>query len=127
MSKSKKIVSLALLALGLLMVLVGVILICQMGASHTGGNGGLSRASTSIRFNADFYTTSAQATGLAANSVIDIYKLLSFVSGMFFIFVGGMDICLTLLKFDIEDELRQHLPSRKEAPKPEDAVQPPSL
>ena len=57
----------------------------------------MSRASTSIQFGADFYTTSAQATGLAANAVIDLYKLVSMASGIFFLFVGGVEICLTLL------------------------------
>ena len=57
----------------------------------------LTSSSTSIQFGADFYTTSAQATGLAANAVIDLYKLVSMASGIFFLFVGGVEICLTLL------------------------------
>ncbi|MBQ6274181.1 MAG: hypothetical protein IJK63_08155 [Oscillospiraceae bacterium] len=98
LSKEKsKIITLILLALGLVLVVTGLVLMFQSGTSHTGGSGGLSRASTSIQFGADFYTTSAQATGLAANAVIDLYKLVSMASGIFFLFVGGVEICLTLL------------------------------
>ena len=107
MKDKKKIFSLVLLLLGLVMVVSGIALICQMGASHTGHSGGLVRASTSIQFGGDFQTTSAQATGLAANAVIDLYKLLSFVSGMFFIFVGCVDICLILMKTELLEEVQQ--------------------
>ena len=107
MKDKKKIFSLVLLLLGLVMVVSGIVLICQMGASHTGHSGGLVRASTSIQFGGDFQTTSAQATGLAANAVIDVYKLLSFVSGMFFIFVGCVDICLTLMKTELAEDARR--------------------
>ena len=107
MKDKKKIFSLVLLLLGLVMVVSGIVLICQMGASHTGHSGGLVRASTSIQFGGDFQTTSAQATGLAANAVIDIYKLLSFVSGMFFIFVDCVDICLILMKTELLEEVQQ--------------------
>ncbi len=107
MKDKKRICSLVLLFLGLVMVVIGFILICQMGASHTGHGGGLVRASTSIQFGGDFQTTSAQATGLAANAVIDLYKLLSFVSGMFFIFVGCVDICLILMKTELLEEVQQ--------------------
>jgi cytochrome oxidase Cu insertion factor (SCO1/SenC/PrrC family) len=123
MKDKKKIFSLVLLILGLVMVVTGIVLICQMGASHSGHGGGLVRASTSIKFGGDFQTTSAEATGLAANAVIDVYKLLSFVSGMFFIFVGCVDICLTLMKTELFVKVLQQ-PVREQAQPMQTQAQP---
>lgn len=95
--KKKKIMTTIILVLGVAMILAGLAILFQSGADHTGYNGGVVRASTSIEFGADFYTTSAQTTGLAANAVVDLYKLTSIIAGIFFIFVGGIDICVTLL------------------------------
>lgn len=105
--KKKRILTLIILGLGVTMVLAGLVILCQCGVSHTGHSLGLSRASTTIEFGADFYTTSAQATGLAANAVIDLYKLTSVVTGIFLMFVGAMDICVTLLLTDIKELFRK--------------------
>ena len=109
----KKIITIALLALGVALVLAGFIFICQAGTSHTGHSGGVSRASTSIKFGGDFYSTSAQYTGLAANAATDIYKLLSNVAGIFFMFVGAVELCLTLWVTDIKELITF---KKKEAP-----------
>lgn len=101
--KKKKILTIAILALGVVLIVAGLILIGQAGASHTGYYGGVSRASTSIEFGADFYTTSAQYTGLAANAVTDLYTLVSVATGIFFMFVGGTDVCVTLLLTDVKE------------------------
>lgn len=113
--KKKKVITVMILALGLAMVLAGLVILCQSGSSHTGYGGGTSRASTSIMFGADFYTTSAQYTGLAANAVIDLYKLVSIVTGVFFMFVGGMDICLTILLTDIKEVFGTNTPVETES------------
>ena len=66
--------------------------------SHTGANGeGVGRASTSIEFGADFYTSSAQYTGLAANGVVDTYSMVRLGLGCLFIFIGGISCCFILL------------------------------
>lgn len=101
--KKQRIITIAILALGVALIIAGVIFISQAGTSHTGHGGGVSRASTSIQFGGDFYTTSAQYTGLAANTVTDLYELFSVATGIFFMFVGGMDICVTLLLTDIKE------------------------
>lgn len=119
----KKIISLILLALGLIMVVAGIYILAQAGTTHTGTNGGICRASTSIQFGADFYTTSAQATALAANAAIDLYKLVSIVTGFFFIFIGGIDICLTILFADLK-ELSQKPVTTQEATTEEPATVP---
>ena len=105
--KKRKVITVIALVLGVAIALAGLIILSQAGASHTGYNGGLSRASTSIEFGGDFYTTSAQYTGLAANAVSDLYKLVSIATGIFFMFVGGMDICATLLFADIKEVFRK--------------------
>lgn len=79
--------------LGIALIIVGVIFILSEG-NHTGYNGGLSRASTSIEFGADFYTSSAQYTGLAANALVDLYNLVQNAIGIFFVFIGATDWCL---------------------------------
>lgn len=87
-----------LLIVGILMTLAGGYFLMQMGKSHVGANGsGTSRASTSIEFGADFYTTSAQYSGLAANAVIDLYDLTAMGMGAFFIFAGLTEICVSLV------------------------------
>lgn len=101
MSK-KKILSIVILALGVCLIVSGIILLFHNG-DHCGYSGGVSRASTSIEFGADFYTSSAQYTGLAANATVDLYRLLSIVSGIFFIFVGGIDVCITLFFTDVKN------------------------
>lgn len=101
--KKREILALILLALGVAVAVAGLIILCQCGESHTGYSYGMSRASTSIEFGGDFYTTSAQATGLAANAVIDLYKLASIITGIFFMFIGGVDICATLLFADFKE------------------------
>lgn len=95
--KKSTILTLILLGLGIMMIISGSIILFQCDISHCGHTGGLSRASTTIEFGADFYTTSAQVTGLAANAITDLYKLISIAIGIFFLFIGGMDICVTLL------------------------------
>ena len=105
--KKRKVITVIALVLGVAIALAGLIILSQAEASHTGYNGGLSRASTSIEFGGDFYTTSAQYTGLAANAASDLYKLVSIATGIFFMFVGGMDICATLLFADIKEVFRK--------------------
>ena len=99
----KKIIQFALIFVGALMILAGIIFWAKADTSHTGRNGGVSRASTSIEFGADFYTTSAQYTALAANAVSDTYKMISTGMGIFFIFIGAVDI-LGVLLLMFEDE-----------------------
>lgn len=98
----KKVLTIIILALGITLVIAGVVLMCQAGTDHCGYGGGVSRASTSIKFGADFYTSSAQYTGLAANAVIDLYKLMSMAAGIFFVFTGAVEICVTLLLTDVK-------------------------
>ena len=112
----KKVVTLIILGLGVAMILAGACVMFQSDAYHTGYGGGVSRASTSIKFGGDFYTTSAQYTGLAANTVTDLYQLTSIVTGIFFVFVGGMDICVTLLLTDIRELFDKKKPVEAEAP-----------
>lgn len=81
------------LVLGIAIFVCGMVLIFY-GNDHTGYAGGVTRTSTSIEFGADFYTTSAQYTGLAANAVCDLYDLVKTVFGMFFMFIGATDVCL---------------------------------
>lgn len=100
--KKRKVITVIALVLGVAIVLAGLMILTQAEASHTGYSGGVSRASTSIAFGGDFYTTSAQYTGLAANAACDLYKLVSIATGIFFMFVGGTDICATLLFADIK-------------------------
>lgn len=94
----KKCFTYIILGLGLLLTLVGIVILCQCGSDHLGSNNsGVIRASTSVEFGADFYTHSAQYTGLAANTLIDTYKLLSIAIGIFFIVVGLTEVSVTLL------------------------------
>ena len=107
----KKVLTIIILALGVTLMIAGVVILAQAGTDHCGHNGGMLRASTSIEFGADFYTSSAQATGLAANAVTDLYKLLSIVSGIFFVFAGGIDLCVTLLLTDMNGLFKKENPT----------------
>ena len=109
--KKKKVLTIVLLCLGAALALFGLIVLYQAGSNHTGVSGGVTRASTSIQFGADFYTTSAQYSGLAANAVVDLYTLVSYAIGAFSLFFGGLDICIVLLRADL-----QELFGKKEAP-----------
>lgn len=84
--------------LGMILVITGIVFVIKSQDTHTGYNGGLTRASTSIKFGADFYTDSAQYTALAANAVCDLYTMITMGIGIFFVFVGGTDICIIGLK-----------------------------
>lgn len=95
MNKTQKIAKIIALALGICMVISGVVFLFQSN-DHTGHSGGLTRASTSIKFGADYYTTSAQNTGLTANAVSDLYDIVKNAIGLFFIFVGGTDCCVVM-------------------------------
>lgn len=95
MNKTQKIAKIISLALGICMVISGVVFLCKSN-NHTGHNGGLTRASTSIKFGADYYTTAAQNTGLTANAVSDLYGIVKTAIGLFFIFVGGTDCCVVM-------------------------------
>ena len=105
--KKNKILTIVLLALGAAIILAGFIILCQGGTSHTGHSGGVTRASTSIKFGADFYTSSAQYTALAANAVSDLYKLTSTIAGLFFMFVGLVEVTVTLLLTDIKEMFKK--------------------
>lgn len=74
-------------AVAIVMIITGIVFITSSD-SHTGHNGGVSRASTSIEFGADYYTKSAQYAGLNANAAVDIFELLQNSIGLAFIFSG---------------------------------------
>ncbi len=97
MGRQKKLHNKIALGLGLALILVGIIFLF-LDDTHTGTTGGLTRASTSITFGADYYTTSAQYAGLAANALCDIFTLLKYAFATLFIFLGGLDICIFLPK-----------------------------
>lgn len=101
-SKKSKILNIAILAIGLAFIVTGIVFIF-ISSSHTGYNGGTSYASTSIKFGADFYTTSAQYTGLAANALVDLFSLVKWAFALFFILVG-MLIDLLQLKCMVSAE-----------------------
>ncbi len=103
----EKLIAKIIIILGALMVLAGIILLIS-GKSHLGPTGsGLSRANTGIEFGADFYTTSAQYTGLAANTATDIYGLVQVCFAILFIFIGLLTVCVQLKNYFvlIKDEL----------------------
>lgn len=85
------------LGLGILMVIMGIVFLFWS-EDHCSVTGGLSRASTSVQFGADFYTTSAQNSALAANTLTDLFKLVKFAVAVFCIFFGGLDVCYTAFK-----------------------------
>jgi hypothetical protein len=99
MEKKQRIVVTAALILGIMIMIVGVVMLAG-DRSHTGYNGGLSRASTSMEFGADFYTEEYQATSLAANAITDLYDVIRDCFGWLFIFLGGIDICALAAKND---------------------------
>lgn len=101
-SKKSKILNIAILAIGLAFIVTGIVFIF-ISSSHTGYNGGTSYASTSIKFGADFYTTSAQYTGLAANALVDLFSLVKWAFALFFILVG-MLIDLLQLKCMVSEK-----------------------
>ena len=94
--RKKRFLAIIILAIGVAMIVTGVFLLVQADESHASYNG-IVRASTSIEFGADFYTVAAQYTGLAANTMIDLYKIVAISFGCFFVFAGGIDICVTLM------------------------------
>ena len=87
-NKVEKIIHIATAILGIVMIIAGIILLASY-ESHTGHNGGISRASTSISFGADYYTKSAQYMALAANAACDIYSLVKTFFSLVFIFAGA--------------------------------------
>ena len=103
MKNTKKLFNTIALCLGFALILVGIIFLF-LSESHTGSNGsGLTRASTSIEFGADYYTTSAQYSGLAANALCDIFAMLKYAFASLFIFLGGLDVCIFLPKYLAKD------------------------
>lgn len=103
----EKLIAKIIMVLGALMVLAGIILLLS-GKSHLGPTGsGLSRANTGIEFGADFYTTSAQYTGLAANTATDIYGLIQICFAILFIFIGAVTVCVQLKNYYllVKDEI----------------------
>ena len=119
----KKVMTLILLVLGVAIMIAGVAILARNGMHHTGNGGGIFRASTSAKYGADFYTDSVQATGLAANAVIDLYQMLSVAIGIFFLFIGGVDIAATLLLADVK-ALFQKEPPESGAPMTEASTPP---
>lgn len=92
--KKNNVVYYILCGLGVALFIAGIVFIC-ITTNHLGTNhSGIVRASTSIEFGGDFYTQSAQATGLAANAVIDTYALLKTAIGVFFMFIGAVESCM---------------------------------
>ncbi|MGM9601983.1 MAG: hypothetical protein ACI3W5_10465 [Faecousia sp.] len=113
--KAKKVITAIILVLEVALILMGLYIVIQSGADHTGVNGsGVTRASTSIKFGGDFYTTSAQYSGLAANTLIDLYKMVSLGMGFFFVFVGGISACVTVLKVDSMKAFGKEKPAETE-------------
>lgn len=107
----KKALSVIILCLGIALVLFGAWTLIQAENSHTGYGGGTSRASTSIQFGDDFYTTSAQYSGLAANAVVDLYELTAYAICAFSVFFGGVDICVALLHLSSLKKPRKEEPT----------------
>lgn len=123
----KKIITCILLLLGILMIILGLIAICQCDTSHGLINGSseysyTTRASTKVKFGADFYTTSAQYTGLAANAVCDLYTFVSCAFGIFFMFIGGLDLCLTLLFANVKEIIAKPITKENVTDEKEDAT-----
>lgn len=117
MVKKKSRALTVLLILGILMMAAGAYFLTQIDKSHIGANGsGTSRASTSIEFGADFYTSSAQYTGLAANAVIDLYDLIATGMGVFFIFAGASQVCASLVMKKRESESAQVMTAEESVP-----------
>lgn len=94
MLKNKSKLDKIIFFVGVAMILTGIILAISDN-SHVNGSG-TSYASTRIEFGADFYTTSAQYTGLAANALVDLYDLVRGISSAFFIFTGLLVDCFVM-------------------------------
>ena len=75
------------IVLGIITIAFGVLLFL-IGPDHNPSGTGLVKASTSIQFGADFYTTSAQYTALAANALVDLFDLVRYALSGFFV-LGG--------------------------------------
>lgn len=96
--KKDKICLFIILLIAIAMIITGVLILCSA-ESFTGLDGvGTTRASTSIEFGADFYTSSARYTGLAANAVIELFRLVRLVSGMAFLLSGLLVAAIDVLK-----------------------------
>ena len=96
--KKEKICLFIILLIAIAMIITGVLILCSA-ESFTGSDGvGTIRASTSIEFGADFYTQSARFTGLAANAVIELFRLVRLVSGMAFLLSGLLVAAIDVLK-----------------------------
>lgn len=99
MKGKKKITKYIALGLSIALIVAGVLFIMTY-ENHTSTGEGLSRANTNIEFGADFYTSSAQYTALAANAATDIYGIVKTAVGIFFIFVGGISSCSIIAFWD---------------------------
>ncbi len=86
--KTEKLRKIIAITLGVAILISGIVILC-MSSSHTGSTGGVSRASTDIKFGADYYTTSARYIGLAANAASDIFDLIKLCFGLMFLFTGA--------------------------------------
>ena len=106
MKKRTKFLDTLIILIGLSMIISGI-LFALTSNSHCGYNGGLSYASTSIEFGADFYTTAAQYTGLAANTLVDLYDLVKMAIALFFIFAGLLVDCLQLKAIRIAKSVKK--------------------
>lgn len=95
----RKITKCIALGLSIVMILAGLLFIMTY-ENHTSTGEGVTRANTNIEFGADFYTSSAQYTALAANAATDIYGIVKTAIGIFFIFVGGISCCSILAFWD---------------------------
>lgn len=96
--KKEKVCLFIILLIAIAMIITGVLILC-LEENFTGPSGsGLVRASTEIEFGADFYTSSAKYTGLAANAVIELFRLVKLVAGMAFLLSGLLVAAIDVLK-----------------------------
>lgn len=79
------------LILGIILVIIGIIFMIR--SQNYNYNGGVSRSTTSIVIGTDFYTTE-EYIGLTTNAVCDLYTMVTMGIGIFFVFLGGTDICI---------------------------------
>ena len=93
MKKGTRIFDVLILLIGILFVALGIYLFL-IGPDHNPSGSGLVKASTSIQFGADFYTTSAQYTGLAANALVDLFDLVRYAFSACFVLTGLLIDCL---------------------------------
>ncbi|MBQ7598477.1 MAG: hypothetical protein IJU56_07855 [Clostridia bacterium] len=92
MKKTGKVFDVLTIFVGLLFIAAGVYLFL-IGNDHNPSGSGLIKASTSIQFGADFYTTSAQYTGLAANVLVDLFDLVRYAFSACFVLSGLLIDC----------------------------------